>query len=63
MPWVAKSGAKHVVYISCHASTLVRDAAVLNDAGYKLKAVGVMDMFPHTTHIEAMALFEKRRKK
>jgi 23S rRNA (uracil1939-C5)-methyltransferase len=38
---------------------MVRDAAVLSAAGYSLKSVGVMDMFPHTTHIEAMALFEK----
>ncbi|MCT2532562.1 hypothetical protein N2488_05140 [SAR92 clade bacterium H231] len=59
MPWVSLSGAKQVIYISCHPSTMVRDAAVLSAAGYSLKSVGVMDMFPHTTHIEAMALFEK----
>jgi 23S rRNA (uracil1939-C5)-methyltransferase len=59
MPWVAQSGAKQVVYISCHPSAMIRDAAVLAEAGYRLKAVGVMDMFPHTTHIEAMALFDK----
>ena len=58
MPWVAKSNARQIIYISCHPSTMIRDAAVLAEAGYKLSAVGVMDMFPHTTHIEAMALFE-----
>ncbi|MBT5387234.1 MAG: methyltransferase domain-containing protein [Porticoccaceae bacterium] len=56
--WVAKSKARQIVYISCHPSTMIRDAAVLAEAGYKMTAVGVMDMFPHTTHIEAMALFE-----
>jgi 23S rRNA (uracil1939-C5)-methyltransferase len=59
MPWVALAGAKQVIYISCHPSTMIRDAAVLSQAGYSLQAAGVMDMFPHTTHIEAMALFEK----
>jgi 23S rRNA (uracil1939-C5)-methyltransferase len=38
---------------------MIRDANVLADAGYKIAAAGVMDMFPHTSHIEAMALFEK----
>jgi len=59
MPWVAKAGARQVIYISCHPSTMIRDAALLFDAGYSLQAVGVMDMFPHTTHIESMVLFEK----
>jgi 23S rRNA (uracil1939-C5)-methyltransferase len=38
---------------------MARDSGVLAEAGYRLKAVGVMDMFPHTSHIEAMAFFEK----
>ena len=59
MPWVAKSGTKQIIYISCHASTMVRDADFLIRAGYKLKNLGVMDMFPHTAHVESMALFEK----
>lgn len=59
MPWVAKTKAKQIIYISCHPATMIRDAAVLIEAGYKLSAAGVMDMFPHTSHIEAMALFEK----
>ena len=59
MPWVAKTKAKQIIYISCHPATMIRDAAVLVEAGYKLAAAGVMDMFPHTSHIEAMALFEK----
>ena len=59
MPWVAKSKVPKVLYISCHRSTMIRDASVLAEAGYAITAAGVMDMFPHTTHIEAMVLFEK----
>jgi len=59
IPWVAQSKAPRVVYISCHPSTMIRDAAVLMEAGYAITAAGVMDMFPHTTHIEAMVLFER----
>jgi len=59
MPWIAKSSAKQVIYISCHPSTMVRDIKLLTDAGYKMTAAGVMDMFPHTAHIEALALLEK----
>ena len=59
MPWVVKTKAAQVIYISCHPSTMVRDAKLLIDAGYRLSATGVMDMFPHTAHVEAIALFEK----
>jgi 23S rRNA (uracil1939-C5)-methyltransferase len=59
MPWVIKTKAAQVIYISCHPSTMVRDAKLLIDAGYRLSATGVMDMFPHTAHVEAIALFEK----
>jgi 23S rRNA (uracil1939-C5)-methyltransferase len=59
MPWIAKSKAKQVIYISCHPSTMVRDIKWLTDAGYKMTAAGVMDMFPHTAHVEALALLEK----
>ena len=59
MPWIVKTKAKQVIYISCHPSTMVRDLKVLAEAGYKMKAAGVMDMFPHTAHIEAIALLEK----
>jgi 23S rRNA (uracil1939-C5)-methyltransferase len=52
--------ASRLVYVSCNPATLARDAGELvHQQGFKLKAVGVVNMFPHTSHIEAIALFEK----
>jgi 23S rRNA (uracil1939-C5)-methyltransferase len=61
LPLLARCDASCVVYISCHAGSLARDAGILvRDHGFALASAGVMDMFPHTTHVEAMAVFVRQ---
>ena len=55
---IARLKAKRLVYVSCNPATLARDAQVLVAQGYRLTRAGILDMFPQTAHVEAMALFE-----
>ncbi len=60
LPVIAASGAGRVLYVSCNPATLARDAGELvRSHGFRLVCAGIADMFPHTAHVESLALFER----
>jgi 23S rRNA (uracil1939-C5)-methyltransferase len=59
LPVATASRPRRLVYVSCHAGSFARDAGILaGQLGYRLAAAGIMDMFPQTSHVETIALFE-----
>ena len=57
---LARSRLERLVYVSCHPATLLRDAKILQSAGFSLSKAAAVDMFPHTGHSEAIALFQRK---
>ena len=56
---VAATGARRVILVSCDPASLGRDAGLLRDAGYELTSVTPVDLFPHTSHIEVVSIFDR----
>ncbi|MFT7304833.1 MAG: 23S rRNA (uracil1939-C5)-methyltransferase, partial [Candidatus Azotimanducaceae bacterium] len=56
---LASANVERVVYVSCNPDTLARDVKILVEQGYRLQSAGIIDMFPHTTHVESVALLTR----
>jgi 23S rRNA (uracil1939-C5)-methyltransferase len=56
---VIECGAPRIVYVSCNPTTLAPNAAQFTEAGYRLRQVTPVDMFPHTPHVECVAVLER----
>lgn len=60
IPHIIKLAPQRVVYVSCNPTTLARDSQILLASGYQLERVTLLDMFPHTGHVESMVLFSRK---
>ena len=59
---IIEAAPRRIVYVSCNPSTLARDAGLLvHQAGYRCTAAGIVNMFPHTAHVESIAVFDLDR--
>jgi 23S rRNA (uracil1939-C5)-methyltransferase len=61
VPQLSNWKPQRIVYVSCNPATLARDAALIVALGYTLTQAGIIDMFPHTAHVESIAVFEKSK--
>jgi 23S rRNA (uracil1939-C5)-methyltransferase len=60
LPTIVRMNPRRMVYVSCHPGSLARDAGLLvHEHGYRLRSAGIMNMFPHTAHVESIAVFER----
>lgn len=60
LKWLPQLAPKRILYVSCAPLTLAQDAKMLSQHGYSLSRLGLVDMFPHTGHLESMALFVRK---
>ncbi len=60
MDHIIKLAPERVVYVSCNPTTLARDSQSLLTSGYQLERITLLDMFPHTGHVESMVLFSRK---
>ncbi len=63
LPVLIASQVQRIAYVSCHPVSFARDAAMLEKAGFTLARVKLFDMFPHTTHVETLGVFERAKRR
>lgn len=59
LPHIAQLNSEKILYVSCNPVTLASDTKILLERGYRVQKIGILDMFPHTGHVESMLLFAK----